>query len=113
VLSGSARIMCAPGSCYEHPGDPDSGGASRGARGRRGDRLAVTVSETASVPVGRFDQGQWKKAQRHGRERGCRVNISAEQLAQMGIDPHGPEPEYRIWASTDRPRAVISLRVAP
>jgi len=70
------------------------------------------LSARPSVSPGRFDRGEWKQAQRHGREKGCRVNISAEQLAQMGIDPHGPAPEYRIWASTDRPRAVISLRVA-
>jgi hypothetical protein len=73
----------------------------------------TSLDARPSVAHGRFDQAKWKKGQRHGREGGCRVNISMEQLKQMGIDPYGPVPEYRIWASTNRPRAVISLRVAP
>ena len=65
----------------------------------------------ATVAPGRFDQGEWKQALRKQRERGCSIYISAEQLAAMGIDPHGPAPQYRVWGSQDRPRAVISLRV--
>lgn len=65
----------------------------------------------ASVPVGRFDRGEWKRSQRRGRERGCWVYIAAEQLAEMGIDPQALPPVYRVWGSTDRPRAVISLKV--
>lgn len=62
-----------------------------------------------AVSPGRFDQGERKQSQRRGRERGCWVYISAEQLAQCGIDPRDDPPQYRIWAATSRPRVVASL----
>lgn len=69
------------------------------------------MSYTVTVAPGRFDQGQWRQSKRSGREGGCWTYIAAEQLAAMGIDPHGPPPVYRVWGATDRPRAVVSLRV--
>lgn len=67
------------------------------------------TGSAVSKAVGRHDPAEWKLAQRHGRERGCRVNISAAQLETAGIDPHGPTPTYRIWAG-QRGRFIITLR---
>jgi len=51
----------------------------------------------------------WKRAQRHGREKGCRVNITAEQLKAAGVDPNGPPLVYRVWAG-ERGRFVVTFR---
>lgn len=45
----------------------------------------------------RHDPGQRRKAQRHGRERGCWVYIPAERLAEAGFAAGSPAPHYRLW----------------
>jgi|GraSoiStandDraft_59_1057299.scaffolds.fasta_scaffold1196396_1 hypothetical protein len=58
--------------------------------------------------AGRHDTAERKQAQRHGREKGCRVYIAAEQLEAAGIDPNGPKPWYRVWAG-ERGRFIVTL----
>lgn len=53
----------------------------------------------SELPAGRYDHGLRRRAQRHGREKGCRVNIPAEELAKAGFDPDGPLPFYRVWGT--------------
>jgi hypothetical protein len=60
------------------------------------------------MKAGRHDIAERKRAQRHGREKGCRVNIAAEQLEAAGIDPNGPVPFYRVWAGK-RGRFIVTL----
>lgn len=50
----------------------------------------------------RHDSQRRRKAQRYGKERGVRIYISASELRRMGIDPHGPEPEYKVWPDTTK-----------
>lgn len=59
--------------------------------------------------MGRADVAALKRGQRRGRERGCWVYIAAEQLEEMGLDPTGPAPSYRVWGAQGRPRAVVNL----
>lgn len=68
----------------------------------------MSPAANVSKAVGRHDPAEHKQAQRHGRERGCRVNISAAQLEAAGIDPHGPAPKYRVWAG-QRGRFIVTL----
>lgn len=63
--------------------------------------------------MGTHDPGVRRKSQRRGRERGCWVYVSAEQLAAMGFQPHEPPPYYRVWEAKDRPRAVVNLYREP
>lgn len=44
----------------------------------------------------RYDAAQRRKGSRVGKERGLRIYIPAAELRKAGIDPHGPEPEYRL-----------------
>lgn len=71
-------------------------------------RKAVSVPETPAVKNGRYDSAKRRKAQRHGREKGCRVNIPQEVLLLAGYDPNGPAPYYRVWGDA-RGRIVIQL----
>lgn len=56
----------------------------------------------------RYDSAARRRAQRHGRERGCRVFIPAEELVKAGIDPDGPLPFYRTWG-TSRGGVMVRL----
>lgn len=48
----------------------------------------------------RYDEARRRKSQRHGPERGVRIFIPARELRKAGIDPDGPPPEYRVWATS-------------
>jgi hypothetical protein len=62
------------------------------------------------MKAGRSDTAARKRAQRHGRERGCRVNITADELEAAGIDPAGPVPWYRVVGiGKGRARFVVQL----
>lgn len=50
----------------------------------------------------RHDPAKRRKAQRSGRQTGCRIEIAAAELRAAGIDPHGPTPEYRVWPDTTK-----------
>jgi len=71
-------------------------------------RKAVSAPESPPVKNGRYDSAKRRKAQRHGREKLCRVNIPAECLRLAGYDPDGPVPYYRVWGDS-RGRIVIQL----
>jgi hypothetical protein len=55
-----------------------------------------------SMPSGRHDAASRRKASRKGRERGCPLYLSGEELANAGIDPYGPPPEYKVWPGRKR-----------
>lgn len=59
----------------------------------------------ASVRAGRHDAGVRRRSKRAGRERGCWVYVTAEELAGAGIDLTSPPPEYRAWPG--RKRSVL------
>jgi hypothetical protein len=42
--------------------------------------------------------------------RGCSINITADELAEAGIDPNGPRPWYRVVGiGKGRARFVVQL----
>jgi hypothetical protein len=47
-----------------------------------------------------------RQSRRNGRQRGCTVDIPAEVLANARIDPDGPPPLYRMWASRKSKGAI-------
>ncbi len=49
------------------------------------------------APVTRHDPHRARKAQRHGKQRGVRIEIAAEELLKAGIDPYGPAPTFKVW----------------
>lgn len=55
------------------------------------------------------DPAALRRATRGGRQRGCFIYISAEQLRELGLDPTEPPPRYRIWTARGRPRLVVNL----
>lgn len=59
-------------------------------------------------PRPQYDPQVRRRALRHGRERGCRVYIAADELEAAGIDPAGPPPSYRVWGSA---RGSILIRL--
>lgn len=63
---------------------------------------------------GRHDPAARRRTLRKGRERGCSLYISGEQLERMGFAPGEPAPYYRTWESSDgRPRLVVNLYREP
>jgi hypothetical protein len=63
---------------------------------------------TGSLAHGRHDAAARRKAQRRGRERGCWVYISAEQLARGDLASDAFVPWYRIWGGP-RGRYIVTL----
>jgi len=60
----------------------------------------------------RYDSGARRKSYRMGREHGLRLFIPAAVLREAGIDPHGPEPEWSVWAPLrdGKPQRSLMLR---
>lgn len=54
------------------------------------------------------DHAQRRRGRREGRQRGCRVYITAEELERAGYSRDEPPPAYRVWAGP-RGRLVIQL----
>jgi hypothetical protein len=54
----------------------------------------------------RYDRAERRRSERRGRERGVRIYIPAAELRRAGIDPHGPAPEYKLWANADKGATV-------
>ena len=57
-----------------------------------------------------------RKATRGGRQTGCYIYIPSEMLQEVGVDPKGPTPLYRLWTGkagrlvvTLYPRSVTQL----
>jgi hypothetical protein len=55
-----------------------------------------------SIPPGRHDAARRRNASRKGRERGCSLYLSAEELGGAGIGPYGPAPQYKVWPGRKR-----------
>ena len=56
------------------------------------------------------DPAQRRRALRKGRERGCSIYITGEQLERIGFAPDEPAPWYRVWETSDgRPRIIVNL----
>jgi hypothetical protein len=60
----------------------------------------------------RNDPAQRRKAQRHGRERGCWVYIPAEKLAAAGFPDASAAPYYRLWGGR-RGSLLVTLYQCP
>jgi hypothetical protein len=63
-----------------------------------------------------YDPAKRRLAQRFGRQRGCRVDIPAEELARAGFKPGDPPPYYRTHGHARGPRSgsvIVSLYRAP
>jgi len=48
----------------------------------------------------RHDPAKRRQAVRAGAERGVRLYVAGAELRKAGIDPSGPAPTYRVWASS-------------
>jgi len=55
-----------------------------------------------------YDAALRRRAQRHGRERGCWVYIAADELETAGYAPTEPPPFYRVWG---RKRGTVLVRL--
>jgi hypothetical protein len=53
--------------------------------------------EPPAQELTRHDPAKRRQSQRRGRERGIRIYISAAELRDAGMDPHGDPPEFRAW----------------
>jgi hypothetical protein len=65
-----------------------------------------------SIANGRHDSGARRRAQRRGRETGCWVYISGEDLWKAGYAVGEPKPWYRVWGGK-RGRFVVALYREP
>jgi hypothetical protein len=50
----------------------------------------------------RHDPEARRKSQRHGKQKGVTLTISAAELRAAGIDPEAPPPEYRVFPGSRR-----------
>jgi hypothetical protein len=50
----------------------------------------------------RHDPEARRKSQRHGKQRGITITISAAELRAAGVDPEGPAPEYKVFPGKRR-----------
>lgn len=57
----------------------------------------MNAAQLVQLPSGRHDPARRRHALRKGREKGCSIYISAEELRRAGVDPNGPAPWYRVW----------------
>jgi len=79
---------------------------------------AVAVTPAATRPVeplrssGKHDPAARRRSQRRGRERGCWVYITADELAEAGFVRDDPPPWYRVWGGK-RGRYVVTLYREP
>ena len=66
------------------------------------------IRQLSPPAAGRFDPALRRRSQRHGREAGCWLYVSAADLVRSGIDPQAPAPFYRVWTGR-RGGLTISL----
>jgi hypothetical protein len=60
--------------------------------------------------MGKADTARRKRAQRGGRMKGCRVNITEAELKEAGVSPDWPETWYRVVGiGKGRARFVVQL----
>jgi hypothetical protein len=74
---------------------------------------AAAVSPVqAARPSGKHDPAARRRAQRRGRERGCWVYITGQDLERAGYTAGEPAPFYRVWGG-ERGRYVVTLYREP
>lgn len=57
-------------------------------------------ADLSSGPVSAsYDSGRRRKTVRRGRERGCWLYVSADELVAAGFDLSEPAPWYRVWGT--------------
>jgi hypothetical protein len=49
--------------------------------------------------MGIYDHARRRRATRAGRQQGCSIYISADELRAAGYEPGGPVPFYRVWGT--------------
>jgi len=59
----------------------------------------------------RHDPAMRRKSRRQGRQRGCTVDIPAEVLRAVGIDPADPPPFYRTWPGPKRTNPTVLVQL--
>lgn len=64
-------------------------------------KRAVSRSPAESAPGG-GDTAERRRSTRAGRRRGCYIYITGEMLAECGIDPYGPAPDFKLWPGRRR-----------
>jgi hypothetical protein len=65
-----------------------------------------------TVKAGRHDAAARRRATRAGRQRGCSIYITAEDLVAAGFDPHAAPPEYVTTAKPhSRNTATVIVRL--
>jgi len=50
----------------------------------------------------RHDPQARRKSQRHGKQKGITITISAAELRAAGVDPEAPPPEYKVFPGQRR-----------
>lgn len=50
----------------------------------------------------RHDPEARRRSQRHGKQRGVTITVSAAELRAAGIDTDGPPPDYRVFPGSKR-----------
>ena len=50
----------------------------------------------------RHDPEARRKSQRHGKQKGITITISAAELRAAGVDPEAPAPEYKVFPGSKR-----------
>lgn len=64
-------------------------------------RGAVSDSAATERPGGP-DTAARRRSTRAGRRRGCYIYIPAVLLRELGIDPLGPTPDFKLWPGKKR-----------
>lgn len=47
-----------------------------------------------------YDPAKPRRMRRSQREKGGHIYIAAAELRKAGIDPDGPPPTYKVWATS-------------
>jgi hypothetical protein len=63
--------------------------------------------------AGKADDARRRKGVRRGRERGCWLYVSEQQLAQAGWTRDDPPPYAQVWVDPHRPRLMVNLYREP
>lgn len=74
--------------------------------------MSVVSDSQPATRHGRHDPGLRRRALRAGRQRGCSIYITAEDLQRAGFAPDEPPPWYRVWGGA-RGRYIVVLYREP
>lgn len=65
---------------------------------------------TRREQVLRRDPDAFRQARRSGKEKGVHVYVAADILRELGIDPDGPAPSYRVRKGTSGYAVFVNFR---